>query len=224
MELANIPGPLWLQLNENMLIGCVRLKLAIGTDINVDTDDLLNCAAKTLMASDTTPVIGQQITLDAALATGSPEATAYQWQRRFDGEWREVGPDSATKQVKFGSGGGCTYRAAITVASGQIACSEPITLRWRTTSVDVTSSEYNPTAPELITLTANVTTAGEASPSAYQWQMQWPGIRWANVGGDRENLVMTHSGGGVQEYRVKVTMSDGEQVTSDPVAIAWRDP
>ena len=113
---------------------------------------------------------------------------------------------------------------AVTLTTGQEVRSEPITLTWRNTSVDVTSNNYNPQAPKLITLTANVTTAGEASPLSYQWQFHDAGDSWwANIGNDH-NLVLTHAGGGLREYRVTVTMTDDEVVTSDPLSIEWRDP
>ena len=174
--------------------------------------------------SDSTPVIGHAVTVSANVETGGAGASAHKWERKFGEEWREVGPDAATKRLIFHFGETATYRVAVTLTTGQEVRSEPITLTWRNTSVDVTSNNYNPKAPKLITLTANVTTAGEASPSAYQWQMQWPGISWANVGNDRDNLVITHSVGGLREYRVTVTMSDDEVVTSEPLSLKWKDP
>ena len=87
----------------------------------------------------------------------------------------------------------------------------------------MTSNNYNPQAPKSINLISNVTTAGEASPSAYRWQCRAPGISWENVGDDN-SLVITHSVGGLREYRLTVTMTDGEVVTSDPLSIEWRDP
>ena len=178
----------------------------------------------TLIPSDPTPVIGHATTVSASVESSGAGASSYQWERKFGDEWREVGPETATKGLIFHFAVTATYRAAVTLTTGQVARSGPITLTWRNTSVDVTSSDYNPQAPKLITLTANVTTAGEASPSSYQWQFQFPGISWVNVGNDRDNLVITHSVGGLREYRVTVTMTDDEVVTSEPLSIEWRDP
>ena len=178
----------------------------------------------TLIPSDPTPVIGHAITVSANLESGGAGASSYQWERKFGEEWREVSLEATTKRLIFHFAETATYRAAVTLTTGQEVRSEPITLTWRNTSVDVTSSDHNPQAPKLITLTANVTTAGEASPSSYRWQYQAPGISWANVGNDRDNLVITHGGGGLREYRAKVTMSDDEVVTYDLLFIEWREP
>ena len=151
----------------------------------------------TVTPSDSTPVIGHAITVSAGVEIGGAGASAHQWERRFGEDWREVGPKADTKQLIFHFGETATYRAVVTLTTGQVTYSEPITLRWRTTSVDVTSSGYNPIAPELIALTANVTTASRASPSSYRWEFQAPGISWVKLGNDRDNLVITHSGGGL---------------------------
>ena len=174
--------------------------------------------------SDRTPVIGHAITVSANVESGGAGASSYQWERRFGEDWRDVGPKADTKRLIFHFGETATYRVAVTLTTGQEVRSEPITLTWRNTSVDVTSNNYNPQAPKLITLTANVTTAGEASPLSYQWQFHDAGDSWwANIGNDH-NLVLTHAGGGLREYRVTVTMTDDEVVTSDPLSIEWRDP
>ena len=179
----------------------------------------------TVTPSDRTPVIGQAINVTADVESGGARASSFHWERQSGDEWRPVGPEAATKRIIFRFAETATYRAAVTLTTGQVALSEPITLGWRTTSVDVTASATSLVAGHLATLQATVTTVGEGKASSYQWQYQRPGVlSWVEIGNDRDNLVISHGGGGLREYRLTVTMSAGEEVTSDPVPIAWQDP
>ena len=170
--------------------------------------------------SDPTPVIGQAIMATAGVESGSVKVSSYQWRRRFGEQWREVGPAARTKRLIFHFAETATYRAVVTLATGEVAYSEPVTLSW-TPGVYITSSEYSPRASQLITLTPHLGGIG-GEVSSYRWQYQAAGISWVNIGKERD-LVITHGGGGIREYRVQVTMSTGEEVTADPLVINWRD-
>ena len=84
----------------------------------------------TISVSDSTPAIGQRITLTANVASGIA-VTSYQWDRKFgDGTWREDGPPRKSKGVKFDVNRTAVYRAVVTLSTGQTVRSEPVTLTW----------------------------------------------------------------------------------------------
>ena len=84
----------------------------------------------TISVSDSTPAIGQRITLTANVASGIAVAS-YQWDRKFgDGTWREDGPPRKSKGVKFDVNRTAVYRAVVTLSTGQTVRSEPVTLTW----------------------------------------------------------------------------------------------
>ena len=160
--------------------------------------------------SDPTPVIGQAIMATAGVESSSVKVSSYQWHRRFGEQWRGVGPAARTKRLIFHFAETATYRVVVTLVSGEVAHSEPITLSWKP-GVYVASSEYSPRASQLITLTPHLGGIG-GEVSSYRWQYQTAGISWVNVWKERD-LVITHGGGGIREYWVHVIMSTGEEVT-----------
>ena len=82
----------------------------------------------TISVSDPMPAIGQRITLTADVAPGIAVAS-YQWDRRFgDGTWREDGPPSKSKGVKFDVNRTAVYRAVVTLSTGRTVRSKPVTL------------------------------------------------------------------------------------------------
>ena len=170
--------------------------------------------------SDPTPVIGQAIMATTGVESGRVKVSSYQWHRRFGEQWREVGPAARTKRLIFHFAETATYRAVVTLVSGEVAHSEPKTLSWKP-GVSITSSEYSPRASQLITLTPHLGGIG-GEVTSYRWQFQEARISSVNIGKERD-LVITHGGGGIREYRVHVTMRTGEEVTADPLVIKWRD-
>ena len=97
----------------------------------------------TISVSDSTPLIGQRITLTANVAPGIAVAS-YQWDRKFgDGTWREDGPPTKSKGVEFDVNRTAVYRAVATLSTGRTVRSEPITLTWRIFS-SITVSNSSP--------------------------------------------------------------------------------
>ena len=73
----------------------------------------------TISVSDSTPVVGQRITLTANVESGITVAS-YQWDRRFgDGTWREDGPPRKSKGVEFDVNRTAVYRAVATLSTGR---------------------------------------------------------------------------------------------------------
>ena len=67
------------------------------------------------------PVVGARQQIQTVLRDVVPSAGAtYQWQRTFASGWRDVGPTSDAKGVKFDTPGGRTYRALVTLSPGVV--------------------------------------------------------------------------------------------------------
>ena len=119
-------------------------------------------------ASDSTPLVGQWITLTAEVESGGAGTSSYQWERKFgDGTWREVGPTEKSKGVNFNTRRTAVYRAVITLTTGQTIPSEPITLTWRIGS-RITVSNSAPARGEPVTWTAELM-GGDCSSIDYAW-------------------------------------------------------
>ena len=77
--------------------------------------------------------LGDVVVLRANLERREPPLNwRVTWERRFgNGEWRDVGPGSGRKRLKFNSPGERTYRASIHIIQlDESVKSEPITVRW----------------------------------------------------------------------------------------------
>ena len=166
-------------------------------------------------------LLGKKVTLTTHVESGGAGASAYRWQRRF-GDWRDVGPTSASKGVQFSSAGARTYRVVVTLSTGQSVASPALTLEWKPTQLEVLPSHETLLAEQLLTLVADFASVN-ATADAYQWEYQRPGVlSWVKTGNNERKLVISHGGPGTREYRVTVTTTDDQEVRSNPVTVVWK--
>ena len=114
------------------------------------------------------PVVGARQQIQTVLRDVVPSAGAtYQWQRTFASGWRDVGPTSDAKGVKFDTPGGRTYRALVTLSPGVVLASDPVSITWRIGAA-VTVNNSAPARGEPVEWTARL--AGrECSSIDYAW-------------------------------------------------------
>ena len=85
----------------------------------------------TVDVSNSTPQAGERVTLTLQLEAGCTGVESYQWQRQSGGNWRDVGPRTATKEPKFNSPPTVKYRAVVRFISGATVTSQPVSITWR---------------------------------------------------------------------------------------------
>ena len=174
----------------------------------------------TISVSDSTPVIGQRITLTANVELRITVAS-YQWDRRFgDGTWREVGPPRKSKGVEFDVNRTAVYRAVATLSTGRTVRSEPITLTWRIFS-RITVSNSSPARGEPVTWTAQLR-GGDCSSMDYAWyQVGVDGAGSSVEGASSDTITEMFFQAEPRTYYVEVTCPDSEgtsptRVTASP--------
>ena len=180
----------------------------------------------TISVSDSTPLIGQRITLTADVAPGIAVAS-YQWDRKFgDGTWREDGPPRKSKGVKFDVNRTAVYRAVVTLSTGRTIRSEPITLTWRVGS-RITVSNSAPARGEPVIWTAQLR-GGDCSSMDYAWyQVGVDGAGSSVEGASSDTITEMFFQAEPRTYYVEVTCSDSEgngvTYTSDRVTATATD-
>ncbi len=180
----------------------------------------------TISVSDSTPVIGQRITLTANVELRITVAS-YQWDRRFgDGTWREVGPPRKSKGVEFDVNRTAVYRAVATLSTGRTVRSEPITLTWRIFS-RITVSNSSPARGEPVTWTAQLR-GGDCSSMDYAWyQVGVDGAGSSVEGASSDTITEMFFQAEPRTYYVEVTCPDSEgngvTYTSDRVTATATD-
>ena len=180
----------------------------------------------TISVSDSTPLIGQRITLTADVASGIAVAS-YQWDRKFgDGTWREDGPPRKSKGVKFDVNRTAVYRAVVTLSTGRTIRSEPITLTWRVGS-RITVSNSAPARGEPVIWTAQLR-GGDCSSMDYAWyQVGVDGAGSSVEGASSDTITEMFFQAEPRTYYVEVTCSDSEgngvTYTSDRVTATATD-
>ena len=180
----------------------------------------------TISVSDSTPVIGQRITLTANVGLRITVAS-YQWDRRFgDGTWREVGPPRKSKGVEFDVNRTAVYRAVATLSTGRTVRSEPITLTWRIFS-RITVSNSSPARGEPVTWTAQLR-GGDCSSMDYAWyQVGVDGAGSSVEGASSDTITEMFFQAEPRTYYVEVTCPDSEgngvTYTSDRVTATATD-
>ena len=120
----------------------VEITCAAGDDENTytsspvtvtATDEIWPYAVVESDDDDNAVQIGDVVVLRANLERREPPLNwRVTWERKFgNGEWRDVGPSSGRKRLKFDSPGGRTYRASIYIIQlAESVKSEPIKVRW----------------------------------------------------------------------------------------------
>ena len=180
----------------------------------------------TISVSDSTPVVGQRITLTANVESGITVAS-YQWDRRFgDGTWREDGPPRKSKGVEFDVNRTAVYRAVATLSTGRTVRSEPVTLTWRKFS-RITVSNSSPARGEPVTWTAQLR-GGDCSSMDYAWyQVGVNGAGSSVEGASSDTITEMFFQAEPRTYYVDVTCSDSEgngvTYTSDRVTATATD-
>ena len=180
----------------------------------------------TISVSDSTPVIGQRITLTANVELRITVAS-YQWDRRFgDGTWREVGPPRKSKGVEFDVNRTAVYRAVATLSTGRTVRSEPITLTWRKFS-RITVSNSSPARGEPVAWTAQLR-GGDCSSMHYAWyQVGVNGAGSSVEGASSDTITEMFFQAEPRTYYVEVTCPDSEgngvTYTSDRVTATATD-
>ena len=180
----------------------------------------------TISVSDSTPLIGQRITLTANVAPRISVAS-YQWDRKFgDGTWREDGPPRKSKGVKFDVNRTAVYRAVITSTNGTTLRSEPITLTWRVGS-SITVSNSSPARGEPVTWTAQLR-GGDCSSMDYAWyQVGVDGAGSSVESASSDTITEMFFQAEPRTYYVEITCSDSEgngvTYTSDRVTATATD-
>ena len=180
----------------------------------------------TISVSDSTPLIGQRITLTADVASGIAVAS-YQWDRRFgDGTWREDGPPRKSKGVKFDVNRTAVYRAVATLSTGRTVRSEPVTLTWQISS-RITVSNSSPARGEPVTWTAQLR-GGDCSSMDYAWyQVGVDGAGSSVEDGSSDTITEMFFQAEPRTYYVEITCSDSEgndvSYTSDRVTATATD-
>ena len=177
----------------------------------------------TISVDNVNSLVGGAQFMHAVLADSSQpdeaayQASSYQWERKFGEEWREVGPEPATKRVIFHFVETATYRVAVTLTTGRVVRSGPITLTWRLPHVSVTPSDRTPVIGHAITVSADVESGG-AGASSYQWERR-SGEDWREVGPDAATKRLIFHFGETATYRVAVTLTTGQEIRAEPITL-----
>ena len=145
------------------------LKVDLESDGSATWEEFGYQQGVSVTLSNDRPVVGSWQQIRAVLRVIVPSAgAAYQWQRTSAAGWRDVGPTSETKGVKFDSPGGRTYRALVTLSPGVVLASDPVTVTWRI-GADVTVNKPSPARGEPVEWTARLG-GRECSAIDYAWR------------------------------------------------------
>ena len=203
------------------------LKVDFNGDGEATWEEFGNQRGVSVVVEDYHPLVGSRQEIQAVLRDGLPSSGAtYQWQRTSSAGWRDVGPTSEAKGVKFGSAGTRTYRAVVTLGSGGVMASDPVSITWRT-GADLTVSNSSPARGEPVTWTAQLR-GGNCNSTGYAWYRVDPDGRDSPVGPDNSN---TNTGmffrAEPKTYLVEITCFDDEGnaeiYTSDRVTVTATD-
>ena len=174
-------------------------------------------------ASEPMPDAGQPSTLTVDASASDGGTLSYRWQE-LDGTSRTDISTNIEATVTFASAVEKTYQVIVThVASGAMATSSPVTIRWSDPSPppvtihinSVTPSDHATEVGQPSTLTVDAS-ASDGGTLSYRWQEFVDGA-WTDVSTGFEYEV-TPDEAGARTFRVKVThVASGESVTSTEI-------
>ena len=132
------------------------LKVDFNGDGEATREEFGNQRGVSVVVDDHQPLVGSRQEIQAVLRDRVPSSGAtYQWQRTSPAGWRDVGPTSDTKGVEFDTAGTRTYRAVVTLGSGVVLASDPVSITWRIGAY-VTVNNSSPARGEPVTWTAQL--------------------------------------------------------------------
>ena len=144
------------------------LKVDFNGDGAATWEEFGNQRGVSVVVEDHDPLVGSRQEIQAALRDVVPSSGAtYRWQRTSSAGWRNVGPTSVTKGVEFDTAGTRNYRAVVTLGSGVVMASDPVSISWRAKAV-LTASNLSLARGEPVTLTAQLA-GDECSSLSYAW-------------------------------------------------------
>ena len=144
------------------------LKVDFNGDGEATWEEFGNQRGASVVVEDYHPLVGSRQEIQAVLRDGLPSSGAtYQWQRTSSAGWWDVGPTSDTRDVEFDTAGTRTYRAVVTLGSGVVIASDPVSITWRARAV-LTANNLSPARGEPVTLTAQLA-GDDCSSLSYAW-------------------------------------------------------
>ena len=199
------------------------LKVDFNGDGEATWEEFGDQRGVSVTVEDYRPLVGSRQEIQAVLRDGVPSSgSTYQWQRTSSAGWRDVGPTSRRKDLEFDTAGTRVYRAVVTLGSGVVMASDPVSLTWRA-GASLTVDNLSPARGEPVVWVAGMMGRGCGSTD-YTWHRVDPDGTNSRVRpGNSDTKTGMFFRAESKTYFVEITCSDDEGnveiYTSDHVTV-----